>query len=117
MTNQDTALLATFLSTCGVLKQGWSKSNLTEVLSIPAKQAAVAQQLKLIEEDEERTQLEAMLEIHLYPLGYDGVSKVNPDPVCDLGLFEKRSLVAVEIQIHSHSFAANLKRGALVSRL
>lgn len=68
MTNQDTALLADFLSTCGILGQTWSKSNLTGVLSLSARQTAVASQLKLMEEDEERTCLEAMLETNLYPL-------------------------------------------------
>lgn len=37
-------------------------------------------------------------------------SLTNPDPGCDLDLFEKESLVAAEMQIYSHSFPVTKKR-------
>ena len=112
--DQDTTLLANFLSTYGVLQQTWSKSTLTGVLSLSAKQVAVARQLQLMDDGEERSQLQTMSEAGHYPLAYNGVSQTNPDPGCDLDLFERGSFVAVEFQIHSHSFAASKKRGASI---
>lgn len=67
-----------------------------------------------MEDDEERRDLESMVKADLYPLAYNGVTKTNPDPGCDLQLFERGSLVAAEVQIHSHSFAATKKKDAAI---
>ena len=114
MTNKHTALLADFLSSCGVLRQAWSKLCLTNELSLSTRKTAVADQLDLIEENEERCRLQSMLKADLYPLAYNGISSTNPDPGCDLDLFQSRGFVAAEMQVHAHSFPPNKNRGAAI---
>ena len=110
LTDPHTAILVDFLSPCGILGKAWSKSTLTNLLSLSAQQTAVADQLKLMEEDKEQRHLQSLLEADLYLLAYNKILKTNPDLGCELHLFEKECLVAAEMQVYFYSFPL-IKKG------
>lgn len=53
-------------------------------------------QVGLMEDDPEVERLQILVERDLYPFGYDGTFEDEPDPGCDLGIFQADAKVIAD---------------------
>lgn len=101
----DRNLLETKLRELGPLGEKWIGFPLeVDLFSFTATRVrAKGEQLALLEElnDPNAQKLQEVAEGGHYPFGYDGTSKLEPDPGCELDRFQQGAWVAVEIPSHS----------------